>query len=88
VTILLTTTMIRGIVNMIAITGLGFFAAFTGSAALRSGLFSKWGAIWGFVLLFPALGGLINPIAGFGYIALVLPWLIWLGMQFSKLARR
>ena len=87
VAILLTTTMIRGIVNMIAITGLGLFAAFTGTAALKSGLFSKWGAIWGFVLLFPALGGLINPIAGFGYIALVLPWLVWLGMQFSKLAR-
>jgi hypothetical protein len=85
--ILLMTTMIRGIVNMIAITGLGLFAAFTGRAALTSGLFSKWGAWWGFILLFPGLGGLINPIAGFGYIALVLPWLIWLGIQFDSLER-
>jgi hypothetical protein len=85
--ILLMTTMIRGIVNMIAITGLGLFAAFTGRAALTSGLFSKWGAWWGFILLFPGLGGLINPIAGFGYIALVLPWLVWLGMQFGSLER-
>jgi hypothetical protein len=87
-TILLITTMIRGVANMIAITGLGLFAAFSGRAALKSALFSKWGAIWGFVLLFPGLGGLVNPIAGFGYIALVLPWLIWLGMQFSKVSRQ
>lgn len=85
--ILLMTTMIRGIANMIAITGLGLFAAFVGTAALRSRLFSRWGAYWGFVLLFPGLGGLVNPIFGFMYILLVLPWLVWLGMQFSKLAR-
>jgi len=86
-TILLITTMIRGIANMIAITGLGLFAAFTGRAALKSGLFSKWGAWYGFLLLFPGLGGLISPIFGFMYIALVIPWLIWLGMQFNKLAK-
>jgi hypothetical protein len=86
-TILLITTMIRGIANMIAITGLGLFAAFTGRAALKSGLFSKWGAWYGFVLLFPGLGGLISPIFGFMYIALVIPWLIWLGMQFGRLAK-
>ena len=85
--ILLITTMIRGIANMIAITGLGLFAAFVGRAALSSGVFSRWGAYWGFVLLIPGLGGLVNPIFGFMYIALVLPWLVWLGMQFSKLAR-
>jgi hypothetical protein len=85
--ILLMTTMIRGIANMIAITGLGWFAAFTGYGALKTGVFSKWGAYYGFILLLPGLGGLISPIAGFMYIALVLPWLIWLGMQFSKLSR-
>jgi len=85
--ILLMTTMIRGIVNMVAITGLGLFAAFTGRAALKSGLFSKWGAWWGFLLLLPGLGGLVNPIFGFSYIGLVLPWLIWLGLQFRKVAR-
>ncbi len=86
--ILLMTTMIRGIANMIAITGLGLFAAFVGRAALKTGVFSSWGAWWGFILLLPGLGGLVNPILGFMYIALVLPWLVWLGMQFSKLARR
>jgi hypothetical protein len=85
--ILLMTTMIRGIANMAAITGLGWFAAFTGYAALKSGTFSKWGAYYGYILLLPGLGGLVNPIFGFMYIALVLPWLFWLGMQFSKLAR-
>jgi hypothetical protein len=85
-TILLMTTMIRGIANMIAITGLGWFAAFTSYAALKSGLFSKWGAYYGYVLLLPGLGGLISPIFGFMYIALVIPWLIWLGLQFNKLA--
>jgi len=85
--LLLMTTMIRGIANMIAITGLGFFAAFTGRAALTSGLFSKWGARYGFVLLLPGLGGLISPIFGFMYIALVVPWLVWLGLQFRKIAR-
>ena len=85
--ILLITTMIRGIANMAAITGLGWFAAFTGYAALKSGTFSNWGAYYGYILLLPGLGGLVNPIFGFMYIALVLPWLFWLGMQFSKLAR-
>jgi hypothetical protein len=84
--ILLMTTMIRGITNMIAITGLGLMAAFTGYAALQSGRFTKWGGYYGFILLFPGLGGLIDPIFGFMYIALVLPWLIWLGMQFIKVS--
>jgi hypothetical protein len=85
--ILLMTTMVRGIVNIIAITGLGLFAAFIGYASLSTGIFSKWGAYYGFILLFPGLGGLISPIFGFMYIALVLPWLIWLGMQFNNQAR-
>jgi hypothetical protein len=85
--ILLMTTMIRGVANIIAITGLGFFATFTGRAALSSGVFSRWGAWYGFVLLVPGIGGLISPIFGFMYLVFVLPWLIWLGMQFSKLAR-
>jgi hypothetical protein len=85
--ILLMTTMIRGVANIIAITGLGFFAAFTGRAALTSGLFSKWGAWYGHILLVPGLGGLISPIFGFMYLVLVLPWLIWLGLQFRRVAR-
>jgi len=85
--ILLMTTMIRGVANIIAITGLGFFAAFTGRAALTSGLFSKWGARYGLILRFPGLGGLISPIFGLMYIALVVPWLIWLGLQFRRIAR-
>lgn len=86
--ILLMTTLIRGMANMVAITGLGLFAAFTGRAALASGVFSKWGAWYGFILLLPGLGGLLNPIMGFMYIALVLPWLFWLGLNFSRLSRR
>jgi hypothetical protein len=85
--ILLMTTMIRGVANIIAITGLGFFAAFTGRAALTSGLFSKWGAWYGYILLVPGLGGLISPIFGFMYLVFVLPWLIWLGLQFRRIAR-
>ncbi len=84
--ILLATTMIRGVVNIIAITGLSLFAAFFGRAVLKTGVFSKWGAWWGFTLLLPGLGGLISPVFGFSYLVLVLPWLIWLGMQFRKLA--
>ena len=86
-TILLISTMIRGVANMVAITGLGFLAAFTGYMALKSGGWPKWGAYWGYLLLWPGLGGLINPIIGFSYIAIVLPWLFWLGMQFSKASR-
>jgi hypothetical protein len=87
VDILLMTTMIRGVANMIAITGLGWFAAFIGYASVSSGIFSKWGARYGYVLLLPGLGGLISPIFGFMYIALVIPWLIWLGIQFNKVSR-
>jgi hypothetical protein len=85
--ILLGMTLIRGVVNVLGITGLGLFAAFVGRAALKSGLFSRWGAWWGFTLLLPGLGGLISPIFGFSYLVLSLPWLFWLGRQFSRLAR-
>ncbi len=85
--ILLMTTMIRGVANILAVTGLGLFAAFTGRAALLSGVFSKWVAWYGFILLVPGLAGLVSPIFGFMYLVFVLPWLVWLGMQFSKLAR-
>lgn len=86
-TILLISTMIRGIANMVAITGLGLYAAFVGYAALKSDQFSKWGAYYGFLLLWPGLGGLVNPIAGFTYIGIVVPWLIWLGRQFGAASR-
>jgi hypothetical protein len=86
--ILLMATMIRGVVNILAITGLGLFAAFFGYASLQSGLFSKWGARYGFILLLPGLGGLISPIFGFMYLVFCLPWFFWLGMQFSKLSRQ
>ena len=86
--ILLMTTMIRGIVNILAITGLGLFAAIFGTATLRAGVISKWGARYGFVLLVPGLGGLVSPVFGFMYLVLVLPWLIWLGLQFSRLSRQ
>jgi len=85
-TILLISTMIRGVANMMAVTGLGLFAAFVGVATLTSRLFSAWGAWWGFVLLVPGLGGLVNPIFGFMYIALVVPWLLWLGLQLRRMA--
>ena len=87
VAILLMTTMVRGVANIMAITGLGLFAAFVGRAALKSGVFSKWGAYYGFVLLLPGIGGLISPIFGFMYLIFVLPWLVWLGLQFGRLAR-
>jgi hypothetical protein len=86
--ILLMTTMIRGVVNILAITGLGLFAAFFGYATLKSGVVpSKWGARYGFILLVPGLGGLISPIFGFMYLIFCLPWFYWVGIQFSKLSR-
>ena len=86
--ILLAMTLIRGVVMSIAAIGLGFFALFVGRAALHSDQFSNWGAWWGFTLLLPGLGGLINPVFGFFYLVLILPWVIWLGLQFKALAAR
>jgi hypothetical protein len=88
VAILLMTTTVRSIVNIIAITGLGLFAAFTCRAALLSGQFSKWGAWFGFILLVPGIGGLINPVFGFTYLSFVPIWMVWLGLQFKGLAAR
>ncbi|MGI9291311.1 MAG: hypothetical protein ACR2QG_08545 [Gammaproteobacteria bacterium] len=85
--ILLMATMIRSIVNIIAITGLGLFAAILSKAALNDNRFSNWGAWFGFLLLWPALGGLVNPIAGFTYLGIVPIWLFWFGRQFSSMAR-
>ncbi|MEC9375604.1 MAG: hypothetical protein VYA80_04445 [Pseudomonadota bacterium] len=87
-TILLISTMIRGVVNILAITGLGLFAAFFGYASLKAQVFSNWGARYGFILLLPGIGGLISPIFGFMYLVFCLPWFIWLGLQFSKLSRQ
>jgi hypothetical protein len=86
--IILMTTMIRGVVNVMAITGFGLFAGIFGYAVLKEGIFSKWGARYGFVLLLPGVLGLISPIFGFVYLQLCLPWLIWLGLQFSQLSRQ
>jgi len=86
VTIILITTMIRGVTNMLAITMLGILAGSVSWCALKSGKFSKWGAYYGLILLIPGIGGLLNPILGFMYLSLVPIWAIWLGLQFRAQA--
>ena len=85
--IFLISTVFRGLVNILAITGLGLFAGIFGYAVLKQQIFAKWGAYYGYILLVPGVVGLINPVFGFMYLSLVVPWLIWLGLQFSRLSR-
>jgi hypothetical protein len=84
-TILLITTMIRGIVNILAIVGLGWFAGQVAWCSLKTGLFPKGFAYFGYVNVLPGIMSLIFPPAGFAYIQLAPLWMLWLGLRLRKM---
>jgi hypothetical protein len=84
-TILLITTMIRGIVNIMAIAGLGWFAGTLSWCAQRTGSFPK-GFVWfGYLNVLPGIMSLIFPPIGFAYIQLAPLWMLWLGLGLRKI---
>ena len=83
--ILLSQTIFRGMVNILAITCLGWFAGMISWCARQTDTFSKALRIFGWVVVLPGLLGLANPVFGFAYISLVLIWMPWLGLSIRKL---
>jgi len=82
--ILLMTTMIRGLVNTLAIFGLGMLAALTGYYTLSSHAFPKWYGYFCFLLAFPGVMCLVNPVMGFSYLAIAPVWALALGLFMRK----
>ena len=84
--ILLMTTIFRGMVNILAITALGWFAGMVSWCAGKTNSFPKGFRIYGWVIVLPGIMSLIFPPAGFAYIQLLPLWMLWLGLRIPKLA--
>lgn len=83
--VLLMTTMFRGMVNILAIVGLGWFAGMVAWCARHTDGFSRGFRIFGWINVFPGIASLIFPPAGFAYIQLLPLWMLWLGLRVRQL---
>lgn len=83
--ILLMVTIFRGMVNILAVVGLGWFAGMVAWCARHTDGFSRGFRIFGWVNVFPGILSLIFPPAGFSYIPLLPLWMLWLGLRIRKL---
>jgi hypothetical protein len=83
--ILLMTTIFRGMVNILAITTLGWFAGMIAWCAGKTDTFTKGFRIYGWVIVLPGIMSLIFPPAGFAYIQLLPLWMLWLGLRIRTL---
>ncbi len=90
--ILLIATMIRSVVNVLAIVGLSFFAGQLAWLTLRTGSFPKWFGWYGWLLVLPGLVSFPFPPAGFLYIQLTVIWAaalaVFLGRPPARIAAR
>lgn len=83
--ILLMTTIFRGVVNVLAIAGLGWFAGQVAWCGGQTGTFSRGFRVFGYINVFPGIVSFIFPPAGFVYIQLLPLWMLWLGLRLRKL---
>ncbi|HJP39577.1 MAG: hypothetical protein QF483_01640 [Gammaproteobacteria bacterium] len=83
--ILLMTTIFRGMVNILAIASLGWFAGMIAWSGGRTNTFPKGLRIFGWINVLPGIITLIMPVFGFAYIQLLPLWMLWLGLQVRKL---
>jgi len=83
--ILLMTTIFRGMVNILAVVGLGWFAGMVAWSAQHTEGFSKGFRIFGWFNVLPGIFSLIFPPAGFAYIPLLPLWMLWLGFRIRAL---
>jgi hypothetical protein len=92
--ILMMTTLFRGIVNTVAITGLGWLAAQVSWCARRSGIlldsaFDRWvNNLLGNLNVLPGLAAMALPVAGFIYLKTAPLWMLWLGLRLRRHASR
>jgi succinate dehydrogenase hydrophobic anchor subunit len=83
--ILLMTTIFRGMVNILAIAGLGWFAGMIAWCAGKTDTFPKGFRIFGWVNVLPGVISLVSPVFGFVYIQLLPLWMLWFGLRIRKL---
>jgi hypothetical protein len=83
--ILLMVTIFRGMVNVLAIVGLGWFAGQVAWCSARTASFSRGFRIYGYINVLPGVASLIFPPIGFAYIQLLPLWMLWLGLRIRKL---
>jgi hypothetical protein len=83
--ILLMTTLVRGIVNTLAIMGLGWFAGQVAWCAHRTDGFSRGFRIFGWLNTLPGIAAVFSPIFGFAYLVLLPFWMLWLGLRIRSL---
>jgi len=86
--ILLMTTIFRGMVNILAIAALGWFAGMVAWCAGKTNTFSKGFQIYGWIIVLPGIMSLVFPPAGFAYIQLLPLWILWLGLRIPHLEIR
>lgn len=79
------TTIFRGMVNILAIASLGWFAGMIAWSGGRTNTFPKGLRIFGWINVLPGIITLIMPVFGFAYIQLLPLWMLWLGLQVRKL---
>ncbi len=84
--ILLMSTLVRSVVNILAVIGLGWFAGQVAWCTLKTGLFPKWFAWYGWFNLLPGIASLIFPPAGFAYIQMFPIWMAALGLFLRRQA--
>lgn len=87
VTILLMSTLIRSVVNIMAVMGLGWFAGQVAWCTLKTGIFPKWFGYYGWLNTLPGVASLVFPPIGFAYIQLFPVWMIALGIFLRRQAR-
>jgi hypothetical protein len=83
--ILLMTTLFRGMVNTLAIMGLGWFAGQVAWCAQFTDGFSKGFRIFGWFNTLPGIVCIYLPVAGFAYLVLLPFWMLWLGLRIRAL---
>jgi hypothetical protein len=88
--ILIMTTLFRGLVNTVAIVGLGWLAGQVSWCVRKSGLligsrFDRWvNNLLGNLNVLPGLFALGLPVAGFIYLKTAPLWILWLALRLRK----
>jgi hypothetical protein len=90
--ILMMTTLFRGMVNTVAIVGLGWLAGQVSWCARRSGIlldsnFDRWvNNLLGNLNVLPGLAAMALPVAGFIYLKTAPLWILWLALRLRRRA--
>ncbi|MBM4196119.1 MAG: hypothetical protein FJ197_03330 [Gammaproteobacteria bacterium] len=82
--VLLINTMIRSVVNVLAIVGLSWTAGQLAWLTRKTRAFPPWFGWYGWLMLFPGLASFVFPPIGFSYLQLTIVWAGALGWYLRK----